>query len=504
MIDPDGFVANWNVGAERIKGYRAEEIIGQHFSRFYTEEDRAAGVPAFGLSIAAREGRCEREGWRVRKDGTRFWAHTVIDPIRGNDGGLIGFAKITRDITERRKAAEELAQIREQLFQSQKLEAMGQLAGGIAHDFNNLLTVVTGGVELAERYAAGNEKQQRFLRSVRAAAARGAALTMQLLAFSRRQPLRPEVIRPAQIMHEAASLLGRSLPPNIDLVIEAPAGLPTVEVDPNQLQLAILNIGLNARDAMPNGGTLRLCARDAVVSDQALGLHGDYVVISIADDGTGIPTELLHRVIEPFYTTKDVGKGSGLGLSQAYGFAKQSHGTLTVESTVGRGTEVTIYVPASEARPRDIGMAAAGGGHVGGSQGRVLVVEDDPDIAELATALLEQAGYRTRHVNNAGAALGLLDTGEAFDLVFSDIVMPGGMSGLDLAQALRARHPGLPVLLVTGFSAAALSPEARGFPIIRKPYDLRELTDAVAKRMQASRPAARHTGQDIARAVPAA
>jgi PAS domain S-box-containing protein len=487
MIDPLGVVTNWNAGAEHIKGYAANEIIGQHFALFYTAEDRAAGLPERMLETARREGKSESEGWRVRKDGTRFWANCVLDAIRDSAGELIGFAKITRDITERRVAAQELSEARERLFQAQKLEAMGQLAGGIAHDFNNLLTVITGSIELAERSIGAEEKPRRLLRSMRIAAERGASLTRQLLAFSRRQPLRPEVIRPGRRLQDIASLLARSLRGNLSIVTELRDDLWPIEVDASQLELALLNVGLNARDAMEHSGTLRIVARNAEVNNKTLELDGRYVVVSLSDNGTGISPENLPKVVEPFFTTKDVGKGTGLGLSQAYGFARQSRGALTVASELGRGTTVTLYLPATTdeaARQDESPGSQAPTGH-----GRILVVEDDRDVAALALALLEQCGYESRLVDDPRTALALVDGGESFDLVFSDIVMPGGMTGLDLARMLRERHPEMPVLLVTGYSSAAINPEAHGYPLLTKPYTLQELCDAVARQLQESRPA---------------
>lgn len=479
MLDTDGIITNWNSGAERIKQYHAEEIIGRHFSTFYTQEDRASGKPARALREARENGRFLDESWRVRKDGTRFWASVVIDPIRDDAGKLIGYAKITRDISERRQLQSELDSAREQLFQAQKLEAIGNLTGGIAHDFNNLLTVIRGSIELAERHAAGNERLKKLLGAVQGAAGRAAELTHQLLAFSRRQPLRPEVIEIARQLQETAAFLDRSLRGDIGIEVHAPDDLWPVNVDPRQLELALLNVGLNARDAMPDGGTIRIAASNAMLAGEHHGLRGNFVRVEMADEGLGIPKDLLAKVVEPFFTTKDIGKGSGLGLSQAFGFAQQSGGTLLIDSEVGRGTTVVFYLPA---RPD---LAVGKGAETTAklvplARGSILIVEDDAAVAEMAMEALESSGYAPTLANSGREALARLEQDSSFDLVFSDIIMPGRMNGVELAQEIRARFPQLPVLLATGYADAAISDEARRFPLIIKPYQIDDLTARIS------------------------
>jgi PAS domain S-box-containing protein len=476
MLDPDGRVTNWNSGAQRMKGYRAEEIVGAHFSTFYTEEDRRAGVPALALDKARSEGKFEIEGWRVRKDGSRFWASVVIDAIHDEQGQLIGFAKITRDITEQREAQRKLAETREQLFQAQKMEAIGQLTGGVAHDFNNLLTIILGGADMAERLVGDNEKLKRILGNMRHAVKRGETLTKQLLAFSRRQALKPQIIDLHEQIPVIADLLSRSLRGDIEIVTDVAADAAPIEVDASQLELAMLNVGLNARDAMPQGGTLRISARHA--SPRAEADPREYVAVAISDTGIGIPEEIKSRVIEPFFTTKPVGKGSGLGLSQAYGFAAQSGGSMTIDSTVGRGTTVTFYLPVAKALPakptkRDRVAQISG-------RGTILVVEDDPAIAELAVSLLEDAGFTARLVTTAQSALDELAQ-NGVDALFSDIMLPGGMTGAELAHLVRSKFPGVAVLLATGFAESATNMLARDFPILPKPYDQHALVAALAK-----------------------
>ncbi len=350
MLDPDGIVSNWNAGAERFKGYTAEEIVGKHFSCFYIPEERAAGMPAQALRTALREGTYEAEGWRVRKDGSRFFASIVIDPIRDEHGRLIGFAKVTRDITERLEAQRLLEAAREQLFQSRKMEAIGQLTGGVAHDFNNLLTVILGNAQLA-RTAADGARRERYLDAVEHAAHRGESLIRQLLVFSQRQLFHPEIFQPAERLRGMSALLVRSLRDNIALELDlgAPGDPPwPVQVDPGQFELAILNICLNARDAMTEGGRLRIAVRNAAgLEDRRTGLHGDFVVIALSDTGHGIEPDALPYVFDPFFTTKEVGEGSGLGLSHVLGFVRQSGGAVTADSPAGQGATITIYLPAA-------------------------------------------------------------------------------------------------------------------------------------------------------------
>jgi PAS domain S-box-containing protein len=481
MLDMQGRVTNWNSGAERIKGYSADEIVGEHFSRFYTEEDRRAGIPTRALEQAAVEGRFATEGWRVRKDGSRFWATVVIDAIRGEDGSLIGFAKVTRDITEQREAQRRLEDTREQLFQSQKMEAIGQLTGGIAHDFNNLLTIILGGADMAERLVGDNEKLKRILGNMRYAVKRGETLTKQLLAFSRRQALKPQVIDLHEQLEIVTDMLSRALRGDIGIVADVAPDAAPIEVDASQLELALLNVGLNARDAMPSGGALRISARNVLPHERIAGLEGSFVALSVADTGTGIPEEIRQRVIEPFFTTKGIGKGSGLGLSQAYGFATQSGGSMTIESAVGRGTTVTFYLPVANSLPAK--AVKTNGAERPQGRGRILVVEDDPDIAELAVNLLEDAGYQARRVTTAQSAIAELENSQV-DAVFSDVMLPGGMNGAELAQFIRATFPGVGILLATGYTEAATNQLARDFPVISKPYDESALVGAMADVMR--------------------
>ena len=343
MLDTEGQVTNWNAGAERIKGYSQNEIVGQHFSRFYTEADRANGEPQRALQTALSEGKYEREAWRVRKDGSLFWAHVLIDPIFDDSGQHIGFAKITRDHTAKRKAEEELAEAERALFQSQKLQALGELTGGIAHDFNNLMTVIAGSADFLRRNRdMPEEKKLKYLDGIIETAERATTLTSQLLSFGRRQVVQPRVLNVAQRLESARELLQRTLGSTYNIAVDVPDRTIKIEVDPGQFEAAIVNAVVNARDAMPDGGKLVLAARTEEDRDSPC------VRISITDTGIGMPDEIRERAFDPFFTTKDVGKGTGLGLSQIHGFAAQAGGRAEIESEEGRGTTISMIIPVTD------------------------------------------------------------------------------------------------------------------------------------------------------------
>ena len=331
MLSPAGIVVNWNAGGQRIKGYVPEEIIGQSFSRFYTPADQTAGKPARALKIAEEAGHYEEDGWRVRKDGSFFWASVVIDPIRDADGTLVGFAKITRDISERREAQEKLEQIQRQLAESQKMDALGQLTGGVAHDFNNLLMIISGNLHKLRREIV-SERGLRALSAIETASQRAASLTSQLLTFSRRQSVNPQTIDVADRIGSIREVLRSALGSMVALHIEIHPEVWPVYVDPAEFETALLNLVINARDAMPKGGAVIVSARNDLERQQ--------VVIRIEDTGVGIPQDVISRVFDPFFTTKPVGKGTGLGLSQVHGFAHQAGGTIEIESALGKGTTV--------------------------------------------------------------------------------------------------------------------------------------------------------------------
>ena len=442
MLDVQGRVRSWNVGAERLKGYTADEIIGRHFRIFLPEAVRGGEMPDDALVTAAREGQFDAETWLVRKDGSRFYGSVVMDAIRNDAGELIGFAKLVRDITAQHEAQLALEQAREQVSQAQKMEALGQLTGGIAHDFNNLLMIVSGYAQILQSRLT-EQKDVQAVEAIRAAANRGERLTRQLLAFSRRQQLSPVIVDLRQRVDAVRDMLVPSLRGNIQLICDIEDKIWPVEVDLGELELALVNIAVNARDAMPDGGTITLSARNVVLkAGSAAGtLEGEFVALAIIDTGSGMPPDVLARVFEPFYTTKPVGKGTGLGLSQVHGFANQSGGAVTLDSDPGRGTVVTIYLPRSaKAESSEVGERTPATN--GQTLGTVLVVEDSRDVAEVTSSLLEQLGYRVVRAENAAEALRHLQQGIGVDLLFSDIVMPGSINGLGLAQICRERYPG--------------------------------------------------------------
>ena len=488
-LDREGRVTNWNPGAQRIKGYAPEEIIGQHFSHFYTEADREAGLPALGLATAAAEGRWENEGLRVRKDGSVFWAHVVIDPIRGEHGEVIGFAKVTRDVTERVEAQRQLEEAREALFQSQKMEALGQLTGGIAHDFNNLLMAVLGSLELLRKRLPFDPAYSTLLENAIQGAQRGATLTQRMLAFARRQALKLEAVDVTALIRGMGGFLQRSIGPTYRLEVRFPPGLPLVMTDPAQLEAALLNLAVNARDAMPESGVITITATAETVADSAGGLaNGEYVRLAVTDTGEGMDEKTLARATEPFFTTKGIGKGTGLGLSMVHGLAAQSGGRLDLRSRLGEGTTVGIWLPSAPAdaqarpldRPADLGFSGELRPLV------VLAVDDDALVLTNTAALLEDLGHRVLTARSGKEALERLSSHAEIDLVITDQVMPR-MTGLQLREEIGDLRPDLPVLITTGF-AEMPADDGQEAPRLTKPFTQRELADAV---LDATMPQAR-------------
>lgn len=481
MLDADGRVASWNIGAQRIKGYAPQEIVGQHFSRFYIEEERQSGEPQRGLGIAAREGRFEKEGWRVRKDGSRFWANVVIDAIRDDRGELIGFAKITRDITERKEAQQALDEAREALFQVQKMEAVGQVTGGVAHDFNNLLMVVLSSLELLKRKLPEDRRLFSLVENAMQAAQRGAALTQRMLAFARRQALDQRPIDLVELVQDMRDLLQRSLGPSINIETRFPPSLAKVRTDSNQLEAALLNLVLNARDAMPEGGSIFVSASEEILSRaHASGLQpGRYVCFSVEDEGEGMDEETLARAVDPFFTTKGIGKGTGLGLSMVQGLAAQSGGQLILKSRKGSGTRAEIWLPVADAADETCAVEVDASGEIYPTTRElsVLAVDDDALILMNTAAMLEDMGHSVLEAGSGEAALALLRNGSKIDLVITDQAMPG-MRGDQLVSTIRAEWPDLPVILATGYAEL---PEgvATDVPRLGKPFFQQQLENAV-------------------------
>lgn len=478
MLDPTGLVSNWNLGAERIKGYRPDEIIGQHYGVFFTKEDRLNGVPQRGLETALREGRFESQGWRVRKDGSRFWASVVVDPIRSDIGTLIGFAKVTRDITESVEAQRELEKAREALFQSQKMESLGRLTGGIAHDFNNLLMAVVGGLEIVRRRVPDDPRIVPLLDNAIQGAQRGISLSQRMLAFARRQELHLALVDVSALVRGMADLLRQSLGPRIGIETRFPLSLKPVLADANQIELALLNLAVNARDAMPDGGTVTISAREHRFDTREGALEpGDYVCLALADEGTGMDAATLEQAMEPFFTTKGVGKGTGLGLSMVHGLAAQSGGRLLLRSEKGRGTTAELWLPlavnvsvpaetASVEQPEPQCLMAL----------KVLAVDDDPLVLMTTAAMLEELGCEVVEVGSGEQALDVLAQ-QRVDLVLTDQAMPH-MTGAQLADFIRHRYPQLPVVLATGY-ADKLGGRAGSLPRLGKPFDMDALAEKI-------------------------
>jgi len=479
MIDPAGYIVSWNAGAERIKGYGAHEIVGRHFSEFYSPEDRAAGVPQFALSIAERTGKFEGEGWRLKKDGTRFWASVLIDAIRDGDQ-LTGFAKITRDMTERRA-------IQEQLHQSQKMEAIGQLTGGVAHDFNNLLTVILGNLDtLSQQVPAEQVRWRRAIDQAMRASERAADLTQQLLAFARRQPLKPKLVAVNFLLSRWVGLIRRTLPENVSIrrVEDPQAG--SAEVDQNQLENALLNLAVNARDAMPNGGTLTIETASTKVEAHDAGVPfdlkpGDYILISVSDTGIGMTKEVLDRAFEPFFTTKPLGQGTGLGLSQVFGFVKQSGGNVKIYSRPGHGTTIKIYLPRmseaalSEETERNKVVAK------GSRSESILVVEDNEAVREFSSEGLRDYGFKVLEAADASEALRILESGATVDLLFTDIGLPG-LNGRELVATVQRKYPDIRVLFTSGYAQMPSPTSSRWIseiPLLSKPFTRSQLYERV-------------------------
>jgi PAS domain S-box-containing protein len=496
-LDQNGVVSTWNKGAQRITGYAAEDIVGSHFSRFYLEEDQAAGAPQKDLETGRRTGKFEAEGWRRRKDGIRFWASVVIDAIRNERGEVIGFANVTRDITERMEAQRLLRETQEKLAASQKMDAVGQLSGGIAHDFNNLLMIVLGTLETVQRHAReGNNSQnmQRAINNALRGATRAASLTQRLLAFSRRQALNPKPLDINKFLTGSIEFLSRSLGETMEIETVGAAGLWRVEVDSNQLEVALLNLAINARDAMPGGGRLTIEAANIVLNREYSQsnpevIAGQYVMLSVSDTGAGMNKDVLSHAFEPFFTTKGLGHGTGLGLSQVYGFVKQSGGHIKNYSEVGHGTTVKIYLPrflGTDDADQLIEEELLGQGENGET---ILIVEDDDDVRAYLTDVVRSLGYGVAAAPNGKLALDLLGHNNTrIDLMLTDVVMPG-MNGRELANSATELRSDLKVLFMTGYSQNAVSHHGRLDPhldVLQKPVTQSDLAarirDALDKR----------------------
>lgn len=503
-LDESLRITLFNDGAAQIFGYAQAEILGQRLDLLIPERMRAKHqlhVADFSASPVASKKMGERqEIFARRKDGSEFPAEASIakQVINGRQVYMV----VLRDVTERRQAEVALAaangalearvadrtraleaEIRRRedtqaaLIQAQRMEAFGQLTGGIAHDFNNLLTIITGNLELL-----GNEQTQlhqaAFLKRAADAADMGAALTRRLLTFARRRHLTPQILDVNELILNLTEILQRSLGEPISLTTVLAGSVWRIRADLSELENAILNLALNARDAMPDGGNLVIESRNVTAEQAGLSPDGEFVLISVSDTGEGMSPEVREHAFEPFFTTKEPGRGTGLGLSSVYGFAEQSGGHVTIESEPGRGATINLYLPRTDAGSPDA-RAPVEAVPLSENSEVVLVVEDNPEVRELTMQRVEGLGYVVREAENGPAAVAILKSGEEIDVVLSDIVMAGGLSGYDLARWIQAHRPGIKVLLSTGYAAEETRPDAADFPILRKPYKRAELALAL-------------------------
>jgi PAS domain S-box-containing protein len=489
MLDTQGRVASWNPGAQRIKGYSAEEIMGEPYSRFFTEEDRNAGVPQRILEAAARDGRFESEAWRVRKDGTRFYVSAVLTALHDSSGQLIGFAKVTRDVTERLQQQRALEQAHAALAQSQKIEALGQLTGGVAHDFNNILHVIGSTVTaLRNGIRAEDTSSLKYLEMARRNVERGSSITHRLLAFSRQQPLAPKPLDANRLLQNMSDFVRQAVGEGVAIETVFSSGLWTAWADINQLETAILNLALNSRDAMNRSGKLTLETANALLDETYVAAHpdvksGQYVMIAVSDTGTGMSKEVLERAFEPFFTTKSVGEGTGLGLSQVFGFVKQSGGHVKIYTETGQGTTVKIYLP----RLRSVDApypaeAAAVATPTHAQSETILLVEDHEDARVFTAEMLRALGYRVAEAADGASALRALEQLGHVDLLFTDVGLPGNMNGRQLADEALKQQADLRVLYTTGYARNAIIHHGRldyGVQLLTKPFTQPELARRV-------------------------
>ncbi|MGA7808844.1 PAS domain-containing protein [Bradyrhizobium sp.] len=443
-----------------------------HLSQIRSYWDRAlAGEPFTAIDEFGEEA-LSRRSFEVR-----------FSPLFGPGGRQIAAYQFAQDITDRLREQARLQQAEDALRRAQKLESLGQLTGGVAHDFNNLLAIMSAGVQLLGR--PGDPAQRaRIMTGMRQAVKRGAALTRHLLSFSRQRPLNPEAVDLARQIDNMREILARSLRGDIHVEMQFAIDLWPVEVDIGEFELALINLCVNARDAIAGEGTIGITACNRPGFSQA-GLTGDVVELAVSDSGAGIPTDMLSRVFDPFFTTKEVGKGSGLGLAQVYGFVKQSGGQVDIQSELGNGTTVRLFLPRTDRSPslshaQSESLVADVDGLF---EGHVLLVEDDDEVAALAAEMLRLIGFGVTRVASAAAALGALANGRPVSLIFSDIMMPGSMSGVELVREIRKRRPELPVVLATGYQEAAAGAAKDGIGVLLKPYTLEELASAIGSQL---------------------
>ncbi len=477
----ESIITGWNPAAERLYGFTAEEVMGQS-SALIVPADHRDELQTIMEQLRRGERIAPFETIRVHKDGTRIEVSLTMSPVTTPEGVVLGASAIARDITAQK-------QMQEQLRHAQKMEAIGQLTGGLAHDFNNMLGVIVGNLDLLEDTVGENAVALRRIQTAQRAAMRGADLTRRLLAFARRQHLNPEPTVVNDLITELLEMLPRTLGPEIQIATQLAAGIPPVQIDSAGLENALLNMAINARDAMPGGGTLtfatKLVELDAAYPPVKTGeiVAGPYVWLAVSDTGQGMAREILDKVFEPFFTTKPRDKGTGMGLAMVYGFVKQSRGNIRIYSEPGHGTTLHLYLPVAEraASPApDPAMPRV----VAHEHGTALVVDDEAELLEVAVTYLEEMGFTTLQATDGPAALAVVAGAPALDLVLTDIVMPGGMHGVALAQQIRQQHPDVAVIYASGFPSSALAERSQVHidgPLLNKPYRKEQLAEAVSR-----------------------
>ncbi len=460
ILDPEGRISTWNIGAERIMGYSAEEIIGKHFSVFYTPEDRLIHKPYKMLSQALRDGRSESEGWRIRKDGTHFWANGILTALFDSDGKHTGFGKITRDLTERKKAEEALLKQEMELAQTRKLEAVGRLAGGVAHDFNNILAGIIGVTQEVISTMRPDDRRVDDLQMILEAGRRAFDLTRQLLIFGRRQVVQPQVLNVNERIYEFSKLVRRIVGEDVKLRFELGLVQP-ISIDPGQLDQILLNLIVNARDAISKDGVIDVqTGLHTLLPQEVSGVlgaaAGEYVTLEVRDTGCGMDDQMLAHIFEPFFTTKESGKGTGLGLATIYGIVRQAGGDIQVKSAPGEGSVFRVYLPVaqvdSSAKPSLPSLAES----IQGSG--VLVVDDEPIVRQVIDWKLKRMGCRVLQAKNGEEALSLIQSISKIDVVLTDVVMPG-MNGKELVEKIHERRPGMRIIFMSGYPQDLITKE---------------------------------------------
>jgi PAS domain S-box-containing protein len=478
LLDAQGNVQTWTSAAERIIGYRAEEALGKPFSQFFTPEGAQSGEPQRALEEAAEQGKTELEGWRIRKDGSRFWANSSLSVLTDSAGRVRGFATITRDYSDHKR-------LEEQLRQSQKMEAVGQLAGGVAHDFNNLLTIINGYSELMLGRLKSNDPIRDAIKAIHEAGERAASLTQQLLAFSRKTVLESKILDLNAVVHETEKMLRRLIGEDIILYTALDPNISRVRLDPGLLSQVLMNLVVNARDAMPRGGKLTLETRNVDLDDRYANSHfdvraGQYVMVAVSDTGGGMNQETQSHIFEPFFTTKGTGKGTGLGLSVVHGIVKQSNGHIEVYSELDAGTTFKLYFPAAEPKvetPKPLGEDDV----LRGTE-TILLVEDEAGVRNLAQLVLKTHGYDVLAASDGADALRAMKQHRGrLDMLLTDVVMPG-MNGREVAVAIQGRFPEIKVLFTSGYTDDAVVRHGvlrAEVAFLQKPYSAQGLAKKV-------------------------